>query len=456
MPETSMPGAPAGAVGGSREGNAASSRQHLRARPFRAAAVVLAGGLVLSACGGGDDTPVLTWYINPDDGGQEALAQQCSEEADGAYRIQTSLLPNDAPSQREQLARRLAAGDTSLDIMSLDPPFIPELAEPGFLAPIPEGVAERTTSDTLEGALAGAMWHDELVAVPFWANTQLLWYRESVVEEAGLDMDEPVTWEQIMDVAEEQDKHLSVQGIRAESMTVWLNALVESQDVSILVDPSAASEELETNLDSEAGRAAAEVLHRIGSEGLGGPGIASMDENQSMLLFQRDEGSFMLNWPFVWAATNAAAEEGTVDADLPDDIGWAQYPRMDADTPSAPPLGGINLGVGAESEHPELAYEAIECIVAPENQAEYFVTNGNPPSSEAAFDDARVEEDYPMADEIREALDNAAPRPQTPYYNEISTTIQLNYTPLSGVDPERTPAEADTTVGEVLRGERLL
>ncbi|WP_208009692.1 extracellular solute-binding protein [Nesterenkonia sphaerica] len=421
-----------------------------------AGAAAAAAVLLLSGCGGQDEVPTLTWYINPDDGGQEALAEKCTEEADGAYRIQTSLLPMDAPAQREQLARRLAAGDSSLDIMSIDPPFIPELATPGFLAPVPEDVAERTTEDTLEGALAGAMWGDELVTVPFWANTQLLWYRESVVEEAGLDMDEPVTWDEIMDVAAEQDKYLGVQGIRAESMTVWVNALVESQDESILVDPSASADELETNLDSEAGARAASIMSRIGQEGLGGPGVASMDENQSMLLFQRENGSFMVNWPFVWPATLGAADEGSIDADIPDDIGWTLYPRVDADTPTAPPLGGINLGVGAESEHPELAYEAIECIVTPENQAEYFVTNGNPPSSESAFDDPTVEEEFPMADVIRESLDMAAPRPQTPFYNEISESIQGRFTPLSGVDEDTTPARTDSYIMEVLRGERLL
>ncbi|WP_425577174.1 extracellular solute-binding protein [Nesterenkonia rhizosphaerae] len=419
-------------------------------------AVAMTAALLLTSCGDGDDTPVLTWYINPDDGGQQALAEKCTEEADGAYRIQTSLLPNDAPSQREQLARRLAAGDSSLDIMSLDPPFIPELAEPGFLAPVPDDVAERTTQDTLEGALAGATWNDELVTVPFWANTQILWYRKSVAEEAGLDMSQPVTWEEVIDAAIEQDKYLGVQGIRAESMTVWVNALIESQGESVIVDPAASAEELETNLDSEAGRNAAEILGRIGSEGLGGPGIASMDENQSMLLFQRDSGSFMVNWPFVWAATNAAAEEGSLDSSLPEDIGWAPYPQVDEDTPAAAPLGGINLGVGAESEHPDLAFQAIECIVTPENQAEYFVTNGNPPSSASAFEDPRIEEDYPMADTIREALDGAAPRPQTPFYNEISEVIQESFTPVSGVDPDSTPAEADRYITDVLRGERLL
>lgn len=129
---------------------------------------------------------------------------------------------------------------------------------------------------------------------------------------------------------------------------------------------------------------------------------------------------------------------------------------MDAETLSAPPLGGINLGVGAESEHPELAYDAIECIVSPENQVEYFLTNGNPPSSEAAFEDERIVEEFPMAEDIREAIDNGAPRPQTPFYNEISETLQQLFSPLSSVDPDSTPGTADEHIGEVLRGERLL
>lgn len=432
-------------------------RQRAQSRPavpFAAAAAISA--LLLTSCGNADDTPVLTWYINPDDGGQQALAEQCTDEADGAYRIQTSLLPNDAPDQREQLARRLAAGDSSLDIMSIDPPFIPELAEPGFLAPVPDDVAERTTEDTLDGVLDGAMWDDELVTVPFWANTQILWYRESVADEAGLDMSEPVTWEEIIDATREQEKYISIQGVRAESMTVWVNALVESQEESILVDPTASADELETALDSDAGRQAAEIIAAIGHDGLAGPGVASLDENQGMLMFQRDNGSFMVNWPFVWAATNAAAEDGSIEPDVPDDVGWAPYPRVDPDTPAATPLGGINLGVGIDSEHHDLAYDAIECIVQPENQTEYFVTNGNPPSSESAFDAPRIEEDYPMADVIREALDEAAPRPQTPYYNEISEVIQDEFTPMSGVDPNLVPQQVDTIIGEVLRGERLL
>ena len=421
------------------------------------AAVVLAlAATLLAGCSAEQGPPTLTWYINPDAGGQAAIAKKCTDAAGGKYRIETSLLPNDAASQREQLARRLAASDSSLDIMSLDPPFIPELAEPGFLAPVPDAVAQRTSQNVVEGALTGATWKDKLVAVPFWANTQLLWYRKSVAKAAGLDMTKPVTWQQLIEAAAKEDKFLGVQGQRGESMTVWLNALVESAGGHILENPEAKADQIKLGLASKAGTEAAQVISTIGKDGLGGPGLPTQDENNSMILFQGDKGSFMVNWPFVWPATNASVKDGTLDPSLIKDIGWTLYPRMTAGEQSAPPLGGINLGVGAASKHPDLAYAAIECIVSPENQAEYFITNGNPPSNTEAYEDPRIKEAFPMADTIRESLELSAPRPQTVFYNEVSTSLQQNFAPPDQVDPAVTPQETSDFIVSVLRGENLL
>ena len=90
------------------------SRRAGKPRTVRSvAAAAAASAMLLTGCSGGESgPPTLTWYINPDDGGQDVLAQQCSDASGGKYKIQTSLLPRDASSQREQLARRLAAGDT--------------------------------------------------------------------------------------------------------------------------------------------------------------------------------------------------------------------------------------------------------------------------------------------------------------------------------------------------------
>ena len=89
------------------------------------AAAATAVSLGLAACG--DDTSTsgsqhLTWYINPDAGGQAAIAQKCTDESGGRYTIETSLLPSDAASQREQLARERVEPDRHAGL--------PELPEP--------------------------------------------------------------------------------------------------------------------------------------------------------------------------------------------------------------------------------------------------------------------------------------------------------------------------------------
>jgi multiple sugar transport system substrate-binding protein len=411
----------------------------------------------LAACGGGDSggAPTLTWYINPDSGGQAEIASRCSEESDGKYTIEISQLPRNSDAQREQLVRRLAAEDKSIDIMSLDVPFAPELSQAGFLAPVPDDVAEEVSEGVVAGSLESATWNDELVAIPFWANTQLLWYRKSVAEAAGLDMTQPVTWDQLVEAAQDQDKILSAQGRRAESLTVWFNALIESAGGHIIDENSTDPEKIQLGFDTPEGKRAGEVMHAVATSGVVGAAFSTSSEDTSATQFESEDAGFMVNWPYVWAQANSKVEAGTLEQSVPDDYGWTQYPRVDEDTPSAPPLGGINLGVSKFSRYVDFAYEATVCITSDENQAEYMVTNGNPASSSAVYDDPDVQENYPMADTIRESLEAAAPRPLTPYYSEVTGGLQREYHPPASVN-DSTGAQADALISAVLRGDQLL
>jgi multiple sugar transport system substrate-binding protein len=421
-----------------------------------AAALIVTAG-TLAGCGGdGGGASTLTWYINPDAGGQTEIADRCSAASGGRYTIETSILPRDASSQREQLIRRLAANDSSIDIMSLDPPFVPEFAEAGFLAPVPDDVAERVTEDVVQSAIDGSTWNDELVAVPFWANTQVLWYRKSVAEAAGLDMTQPVTWEQIVEAAESQGKLVGAQGARAESLTVWFNALIESAGGSIIAENSDDPEQIKLGLDTPEGERAVEIMQLVAESEAAGAAFSTSSEDTSATGLESENGGFNVNYPFVYQRALSAVEAGTMDASVPADYGAAVYPRVDEDTEAAPPYGGINLGIGAFSEAPELAYEAAECIVADENQLFYFLHDGNPASATSVYDDPEVLEQFPMAPVIQESLELAAPRPQTPYYNEISVGVQRSYHPPSSVDPGSTGAAATDLITAVLAKEDLL
>ncbi|TFV82986.1 extracellular solute-binding protein [Blastococcus sp. CT_GayMR20] len=433
----------------------ARSRRRSPKRGVASAAALLVTAGTLAACGGDDGgASTLTWYINPDAGGQAEMAARCTEEAGGAYTIETAQLPRESAAQREQLVRRLAAEDSSIDIVSLDPPYIPEFAEAGFLAPVPEDVAERVTEDVVQSAIDGSTWNDELVAVPFWANTQLLWYKKSVAEAAGLDLEnEPVTWEQLVEAAQDQDTTIAAQGIRAEALTVWVNALIESAGGHIIEETADDPADIQLGLTSEAAQAAAEVMNSVST--VGGPAFTTAGEDANVTDFEEGDAAFMVNWPFVWGRALGAVEAGTLDASVPEDYGWAQYPRVLEDEESRPPYGGINLVVGAYSENVDAAYEAAECIVSEENQIFYFIDNGSPAAKASVYEDEEVLEIFPQAPVILQSLENAAPRPLTVYYSEVSGALQREYHPATAVD-ENTGEEASDLISAVLRGEKLL
>src|SRR5438105_3420825 len=343
-----------------------------------AVAVVLFGG-GLAGCGGGrGGSPVLGWYVNPDNGGQAELAAACTRAAGGRYRIRVSTLPTQADGQREQLVRRLAARDGSIALMSLDPPFVAEFAAAGFLRPFTPAEAKALTDGVLAAPVEPATWDGRLMAAPFGANAQLLWYRRSVAARAGLDPAAgPSTWEQLIGAAERTGTTVEVQGDRYEGYMVWISALVASAGGQVLAHPEA-GRNAEPVIDSPAGRRAAEVIARLARSRAADPALSVAEEEATRAAFQSRRGGSMVNWPYAYGAAASAVADGSLDRSVLDDIGWARWPRVDADRPSRPPLGGISLAVGAFTPHQAEAVDAVRCLTTAESQRRYMLRSKNP------------------------------------------------------------------------------
>jgi multiple sugar transport system substrate-binding protein len=423
-------------------------------------AMVLALLLPLTLVGCSSDqsaTPKLTWYINPDNGGQKKLADRCGAQSGGAYTIETQILPNEADAQREQLVRRLAAADPSIDLMSLDPPFVAEFANAGYLLPITDPADARAlTEGVLDGPVETAKWKGQLVAAPFWANTQLLWYRKAAAAAAGVDpTSADFTWDKMIDAASSQGKRIGVQARRYEGYMVWINALVASGGGQVITDAEAGNK-AKPALSGPAGDLAADTIGKLARSPAAPGDLSTATEEEARTVFQSDAGAFMVNWPYVYQAAKTAVEGGGLTQAVVDDIGWARYPRVDADKASAPPLGGIDLAIGSYSEHRAQALAAVKCITSQESGVEYMVGAGNPAARSAAYDDPAVQKAFPMAALIRESINDAGPRPITPYYGDVSQSVQRNWYPPSEARAPDTPRKTDTYMAEVLRGDRLL
>jgi len=158
----------------------------------------------------------------------------------------------------------------------------------------------------------------------------------------------------------------------------------------------------------------------------------------------------------VYSAAKEDVAGGGITQSVVDDIGWARYPRVTAERPSRPPLGGINLAVGAYTKFPTQAVDLVKCVTSLPNNIAYMLDAGNPAAKGAAYDDPKVREAFPMADVIRQSINDAGPRPITPYYNDVSTSVQITWHPPQDVEAPATPKESAAFMSDVLQGRRLL
>lgn len=389
--------------------------------------------------------PELVWYTNPDSGGQAKVAENCSTDD---YTITTQVLPQDSGQQRIQLARRLAAGDPAIDLMSLDPPFTAEFANADFLAEIPEDVQARLTEQSFDGATAAATWEDELVAFPFWSNTQVLWYRKSFVEKAGLDMSQPVTWDQIIDAAADNGGKIGVQANKYEGYSVWINALISGAGGNIIEDAEKGAEAT-ISIDSAAGETAAGIIEKLASSSAAPADLSVSNEGTAGSTFGSDAGSFLVNWTYIW--NNYGPER------LGDDIGFAKYPQSVEGEESRPPYGGIGITVSKSSDHVDLALAAAECLVSPDNQGVNAELTGNMPAGPGGYEYPALAELYTpeLLQLFQDSVNAAAPRSVTPYWSDISSSMQSTWHPPSSVTAD-TPAESKSFIEDVIDGGRLL
>jgi len=433
------------------------------------AAVGVLTASLLAACGD-SGKPELHWYVNPDGVDTfNAYAKECSTDD---YTIKVEQLPSSATDQRVQLARRLAAEDSSTDLMNLDPVFVAEFANADWLAEVEGDLADEIRSsaegdgDYLAGAADTVMWDDKVAAIPLWANTQVLWYRKSLAEAAGLDIgpDKPVTWEQIIQAAAENNGSVGVQANKYEAYVVLINALMQGAGGDIVSDTEA-GKDAKVDLDSDAGRKAAEIIQMLADSPAAQPDLTVSNEGTPLgRMFPADPeapqgaGEFMVNWTFVYKLYEGQIETGEITQEQFDDLGWARYPATVEGEPSKPPIGGIDIGVGAYSEHPDYAMEAAECITSTKAQVDLALNNGLMPSTNSAYDEVAASGDFPedLIELYRTSVDEGGPRPKSAFYSLISSAVQAEWHSPTSVDPDKTPEDSANYLKDVLEGKALL
>jgi len=387
-------------------------------------------------------TPVITWYARPESGGSTVqAAKQCTAQAGGRYRIEISPLPADASAQRQQLVRRLAANDSGIDLISMDVIWTAEFAEAKWVRRWPTALADQVSTDVIPAVLQTGQYHGRMYAAPLNTGSQLLWYRKDLVPVA------PTTWDEMISMAERLPdgvNKIEVQAARYEGYTVWFNSLLASAGGRILAGPTTPS------LRDPATVAALQVIKRLATSSAADPSMSNNREDTTDQAFNAGRAAFMVNYPFVYAAAKADAP------DVFQNLGVALWPGVTPGEPSHVTLGGLNLGVGAFSSHPNLAFTAARCLLDPESQILRATKDGLPPVQEALYDDSRFRAANPFADLLLQTFKDGSQRPASPAYNDISLAVLNVLHPPSGIDPKSDAAALRSRVDDAVHSRGLL
>jgi multiple sugar transport system substrate-binding protein len=401
----------------------------------------------LAACGTSQAStgPVtLNYYAYPDHSGavQQAV-NSCTKQSNGKYKISYNQLPLSADGQRQQLVRRLAAGDPSMDILGLDVTWEAEFAEAGWILPWTGTYKAQAVAGTLPGPLQTATWRGKLVAVPYNSNTQLLWYRSDLVPNP------PKTWAEMFAdaarLAQQGKPHLiEIQGAQYEGVVVWFNTLLASAGGSALT-PNA----LHVSLGARAVKALS-IMHQLATSKFADPSLSVQMEDQNRLAMEAGSAAFQLNYPFVYPAMKADNPK------LFKVFKWAPYPRVDPNIPAHVTIGGIDLAVSSYSQHPSLAFQAALCIRNRPNQLINATLGGVPPTLASLYSDPKLFPDYPFHADILKQLSTAAVRPKTPAYQIVSIAISHAVSPPGTINPTATEKTMATQINNALQSKGLV
>ncbi len=459
---------------------------------LRAAAVAaLTAASVVSACGSAGNGIVISFYTPAGDANTfAAIAEKCSTQFGGRFTIQQMSLPKGADDQRLQLARRLTGNDHTLDVMALDVVWTAEFGEAGWALPLsedPAGQAEADAfADTLPGPLKTAEWNGKLYAAPISTNTQLLWYRDDLVDTPPTDWDAMVAEASSLHAAG-KPSWIAVQGKQYEGLVVWFNTLLESAGGKVLSDDGKTVTLIDTPQHRDATVRALQIISNVATAPGADPSVTQTSEETARLALEQGKAALEVNWPFVLPSMMGNAIKGGVsflplnqrsdlagaindvgDFDADDAefaaaydetktvFGFAPYPGVQPGQPAKVTLGGLNLAVAKTTKHRAEAFEAIRCLRNPENEKYLSVQGGLPTVRASLYDDPQFQLKYPAYDIIRNQLTEAAVRPLTPNYQAVSMRISTTLAPITEIDPDKTADKLAVEVKKAIDGKGLI
>jgi multiple sugar transport system substrate-binding protein len=406
----------------------------------------LAGLAVLgaSSCGGGGESSgkvVLTSLDFP--GSIPKLIDKFNEQNKGKFQVAYRAIALESQEYFDRLKTEFQAGGGEMDVIVGNVPWTAEFAENGWIVDISSRFPEDEQSKFVKGLIQSLTYENKLWGVPWFADVGLLHYRKDLLEQSGFS-EPPKTWEELKEMAKKvvQDSGTRYgflfQGANNETGVcngleyIWTHGgeVLDGEKVIINSPESVAGLTTEKSMISS---------------GVTPQAVASYTIGEADAAFLNGDAVFCRNWPYMYGL----AGNTEMSKIKREQVGVSPLPVGEGYSQSTGCLGGWNMLIGASSQMQEEAWEFVRFMTSEESQKIQTLSASNLPTVNALYEDREVREEQPIVALSKDALQNARPRPVSPYYSEMSRTMAQQFNSvLTGATP---PGEAVETLQSELQ-----
>jgi trehalose/maltose transport system substrate-binding protein len=406
----------------------------------------LAGLAVLgaSSCGGGGESSgkvVLTSLDFP--GSIPKLIDKFNEQNKGKFQVAYRAIALESQEYFDRLKTEFQAGGGEMDVIVGNVPWTAEFAENGWIVDISSRFSEDEQSKFVKGLIQSLTYENKIWGVPWFADVGLLHYRKDLLEQSGFS-EPPKTWEELKEMAKKvvQDSGTRYgflfQGANNETGVcngleyIWTHGGEVLEGEKVIVD----SPESVAGLTTE---------QSMISSGVTPQAVASYTIGEADAAFLNGDAVFCRNWPYMYGL----AGNTEMSKIKREQVGVSPLPVGEGYSQSTGCLGGWNMLIGASSQMQEEAWEFVRFMTSEESQKIQTLSGSNLPTVNALYEDREVREEQPIVALSKDALQNARPRPVSPYYSEMSRTMAQQFNSvLTGATP---PGEAVETLQSELQ-----
>lgn len=419
-------------------------RRHGRVAGLVGVCVLLAVLALVAGCRrDGDDTVIRFWAMGREAEVVGELVREFERDHPG-IRVRIQQIP--WTSAHEKLLTAYAA-DALPDLCQLGNTWVPEFATLGALEPLDARVAASDVIDPADyfpGIWATNVIDGQLLGVPWYVDTRLLFYRRDILAAAGWDAPprDWAEWSQAMADIKAQA------GPDRYAIMVPLNEFEQLLSFALQQDdPLLRDGGTRGNFSSPGFRRALGFYAGMFDNGWAPP----MSESQISNVwdeFGRGFFSFYISGPW-----NIREFRNRLPADLQDE--WATAPLPGPDGPGAGIAGGTSLVLFRGSEVQDASWKLVEFLSRPDIQQRFHAMIGNLPPRRSTWELPQLQAD-PHARAFRDQLERVKPTPQVLEWERIAQEMRLMSERVvrGGLSQDAAVAQLDARVDDILAKRR--